>query len=331
VIRRASPRATGRRALGATIVVAAVATTVAACVDIATGPGGVESIRIDTPVHAIVVGDVLRDSTGDTTRLRATAFDANGNAIADAPFRFVGLGSSTDTTQKTSVLLVDSVTGLVRAPATRTTPIGRVAVTIGGKLQLVDTLNIVPKPTALALANTKDTALRTLAFLCTDSLARRPDTLTVPPRPGALPDTVFVGNYLPLATKLTGDSSGTALPVRSYYVRYDIVTPAGTAIPTVTLANGTKRPAIGIVRDPLSDRQNPFDTTDASGVSTAALRIFPRALAGSAFADTLIPVTVRAVVRRTKTDSLTPIEFKLRLRRLTRSPIDGTPIACPAP
>jgi len=326
-----SARTGARRALGGVIVTTVAAGAIAACVDIATGPGGISSIRVDTPSHAIVTGDTLRDSTGAVTRLHASAFGQNGDSLSDVAFRFVGLASSTDTTQRASVLLVDSATGLVRARATRTAPIGRVAVTVGGTLQIVDTLNIVPKPTALALANAKDAALRTLAFLCTDSLAARPETLTVAPRTPGLPDTVFAGNYIPLATKLTGDSSGTALPVRGYYVRYDIVTPAGTAIPTVTLANGAKRPAIGIVRDVFSDRQNPFDTTDAAGISTAALRIFPRALTASAFADTLIPVTVRAVVRRTRTDSLTPIEFRLRLRRLTRSPIDGSPVACPTP
>ena len=89
----------------------------AACVEIATGPSGVASIRLLPAPRAIITGDDLRDSTGAVTRLGAVAFGDHGDTIKDAPFRFTALAITRDTTAASRVvpLVVDSVTGAVRA------------------------------------------------------------------------------------------------------------------------------------------------------------------------------------------------------------------------
>jgi hypothetical protein len=322
-----------RVALGGALVVGAVA----ACVEIATGPGGVESVRMATHGHAIIAGDVLRDSNAAPAPLHALAFDGSGNVVADAPFRYFAIPVRVDTTTVTNALSIDSMTGAVKAPTPRAARVGRIAAQLGGRLQVVDTLFVVltPKTLARAVATTTSAApspgdsVRRLAFVCTDALTSRPDTITDIDSSKTPRDTAFVGNFIPIATLLTADSAGTAVPVPSYYVRYDVIPPAGFTIPTVTI-NGVTRPAIGMIRDPQSDRTTPFDTTDAQGISSAAVRIFPRAL-GTLSGTTPTVFTVRAVVRRTPTDSLAPVLFSVQLRRLTNARITGTPITCPAP
>lgn len=305
------------------------AAMVVGCVDIATGPGGIDSIRLDTRAHAIVAGDSLRDSTGAVTSLRASAFDENGNVVRDASFRFIALPtrSGLDTTTLPSGLVVDSLTGTVRAVAPRPSEIGRVAINVGGKLQLIDTLRIVPRPTTLTrTAPDSVGAASRLVFSCSAALTDRTESLVSAPITGLFSDSAYVGNYLALATRLTSDSSGTALPVPGFYVRYTIVSPTSDSIPLVALPSGAVRPAIGIVTDAQSDRASSYDTTDANGTSTVALRVFGRALGAPAFATR--DVRIRAQARRSTTDTLRSVDFVVHLRRVF-SLTDRSATTCP--
>ena len=308
-----------RRLLAFGAVVAA-----AACVDIATGPQGVASVRLLPVPPSIIIGDQLRDSNGNVVTLRAVAFAENGDTVKDAEFRFTGLPLPRDTTaaQKVVPVVVDSLTGAVTAISPTIATRARLAVRLGDRLQVLDTINIVKKPTRLARANAGDTTLA-MAFSCSDTgFARTPVTSPVSDR-----DTASVGNALPITVSLTADSTTPTLRsvVPGYYVRYEITSP--TTIPTTTF-RGVTRPALSIITDPNNDRPTNTDTTESGGSATAYLRVLPSGLGPSAFADSLITVKVRATARTTPKDTVPgPVDFTVRLRRLS---VLGSPLSGPA-
>jgi hypothetical protein len=314
------------------LALASVAGAVAACVEIAGGPSGVYSIRLDPfPLPpSIVVGDTLRDSTGAVLRLRATGFNANGETVDGVPFRFVFVPLSRDTALRDNkALVVDSLTGLVRAAGpTFVVPQGRAGVQLGGRLQVLDTLEIVPRPKRLAPSATNGETVRTLAFFCLDAANAPLNTLTpadsIARRIGIAPGTPL-GNVTTLSTLLTGDSATSdSTRVRSYLVRYEILSP--TDIPLVPLERGS-RPAIGII-DGATDTQLGYDTTTTSGLAEPRLRLFVPGLNRNAFAKDTIPVTVRASALRSRTDTVGTVRFLVNVVRVSRSP-DGTPVTCP--
>ncbi len=320
----------------AALALASAAGAAAACVEIAAGPGGVASLRLEPlPLPpSIVIGDALRDSMGDTLRLRATAFDANGAPVADAPFRFVFVPISRDTARRDNkAIVVDSLTGLVvAAPPPFVAAQGRVGVQLGGDLTLLDTIDIVPRPRLLrrGTAPNGDSA-RTLAFSCLDAV-------TAPLFNQALSDTqavnagltkgTTIGNFTTLATTLIGDSlANDSVRVRRYLVRYQILSP--TKIPTVQPERGGPRPAIGIVDGGVDNPIN-YDTTSSAGNADPRLRIYAPGLNRTDFPSDTIPVTVRAFAIRSRTDTVaSPIQFVVRLVRVTRSTADASPVACP--
>ena len=333
VVRRLAVR---RLAVLALIGGAALAASyAAACVEIAAGPGGVASIRLEPlPLPpSIVVGDTLRDSTGAVLRLRATAFDQDGKAVADAPFRFVFAPLARDTSaaqRDNKALAVDSLTGLVTAAAGFVVPQGRVGVRLGDQLQLLDTIEIVPRPTRLLRAATANgDSARTLAFSCGDAAIapifnQALDTGSV--RQNGLATGAVAGNATPLSTLLLGDSAThDSVAVRSYLVRYEILSPTG--IKSVPLERGA-RPAIGIV-DGSTDTPLRYDTTNTSGLAEPRLRIYSPGLARADYPRDTILVTVRATALRAPRDTVaSPRQFVIRLVRLTKSPT-GTALACP--
>jgi hypothetical protein len=316
----------------ASLALASAAGAVAACVEITAGPGGVASIRMDPlPLPpSIVIGDTLRDSTGAVLRLHATAFDQNGDTVGGAPFRYIFVPLARDTLLRDNrALVVDSLTGLVRAAAPPfVVPQGRVGVRLGDRLQLLDTLEIVPRPKRLLRAATNGDSARTLGFSCQEAATAplsnvTPDTATAR-RIGLTAGAV--GTVTTLSTLLVGDSATRdSVPVRSYLVRYDILSP--TTIPTVQLERGT-RPAIGII-DGAADNVLRYDTTNTGGAAEPRLRLYPPGLTRAAFPRDTIPVTVRATAIRSRTDTVGTLQFVVRVVRITRSSIDGTPVTCP--
>ena len=304
---------TRTRRLGALLLFAG-AVAAAACVDIATGPNGITSIRLLPVPPSIIRGDSLRDSTGAVVTLRAVAFDQKGDTVKDVPFRFSGLALAIDTTaaQRAILVTVDSMTGAVAAVDTGVATRARLAVRVGDRLQVLDTITLVKRPTQLTRSEGSDT-LR-VGFLCSDTGRVSPSTVSLRL---SKKDTVAVGNAFPLAVTLTADSTATARSaVPSYYVRFE-VTSSSTTIPQVRRAGGPLRPAIGIIADPSSDVTTNTDTTDANGTATAYLRVLPEGIPPASATDTLIDVTVRATARTTPTKPLRDtVVFVVRLRRL---------------
>ena len=318
------------RRLGAA---AAVGVAAAACVEIATGPGGVASVRLDRVPPSIIVGDVLRDSTGAPTAVRAVAFDDDGAEMPDAPLRYLYVPLREDTTGRDDrAIVVDSLTGTARAAgppfvATR----GRLGVRIGDRLQVFDTVAIVPRPDSLARGGQDTAAVRRLVFDCRDAvdapLANVAITGAAATNAGLDSTWNRIGNNTTLSTVLTGDSAGTRRPVPRYLVRYVLVAP--TTIPMAQPTRGPARPAIGLV-DGTTDTPLRFDTTDAAGTAAPRLRLFPPALTRAAFPGDSFDVRVRAFAVTAPGDTAgRPVEFLVRLRRLTRSTVDGAALACP--
>ena len=89
---------------------AAVAALAAACVEIASGPDGAQSVRFAPLAQAIIAGDVLRDSTGAPAPVRAVAFDEGGNEITTTGFRYFVLPLVRDTSTAPPPLVIDSLT-----------------------------------------------------------------------------------------------------------------------------------------------------------------------------------------------------------------------------
>jgi hypothetical protein len=306
------------------------ATAVAACVEIATGPGGVVSIRLVAVNPSIIVGDSLRDSTGNVAHLRAFAFTETGDTAKDAPFRFSALPVTSDTTTAARALLlnVDSLSGAVKALTPTALPArARLAVRLGDRLQVIDTIVIVPKPQRLARATTNGDSVRRLDFICDQPDTARAGAPAVVAGSKFYPETLFVGNTsTPLATLLTATSDTTTKPIPSYLVKYEIVSP--TNIPSVKLSNGVTRRAIDII-DGQFDSRLTFDTTDVTGVAAPRLRIIPSALVKPDFPNATTPVVVRALVRTSPKDTVaTPVLFTINLRRLSVGFGSGEAIAC---
>lgn len=168
----------GRRALLAAALVAAGAS---ACDEFGTGVGDIGYIAFDgVPWPAVIAGDTMRDSLGAATPLRASAYDAAGRRIPDAPFTYLLLDTG-------AVIDAD---GTLRA-TTRRDGIVRVVASLDG-LQTADQLiRVTRRPdSAFAAAG----AAQTLNWVLPDgsantsadlrfSLVSR-DTVGVPPGVG---------------------------------------------------------------------------------------------------------------------------------------------------
>jgi hypothetical protein len=272
----------------------------AACVEISSAEQGVLAIRLDALPPSIIAGDTLRDSTGAVQRLRGVAFNETGDTVRGATFTygFVPLGRDTATDGRPA-LVVDAATGLVRADSLPRTAQARVSARFGDRLQILDTLAIVRRPTRLVRADTSTT--RTLSFLCIDDSRE----LRV--------DTTFGTVTTALAVRLTGDSAGQTVPVPSYLVRYRITEPA--SIPSGRSPYGDTRPALYLTNG-RTDRPLGFDTTNASGQTTTALRVLPTLLT-AATTPANVRVEAQAFVAGRAVGEAVPFTVRLVRRQPT--------------
>jgi hypothetical protein len=213
---------------------------------------------------------------------------------------------------------VDSITGVVVAGPAFVASRVRLSARLGGRLQLLDTIDVVPRPDTLALAPGAPASPGTLAYLCND------DRRTL--------DTVRVADQLvgtasrPLAVRLAGDSAQTRVAVRRYLVEYTVA--AGRAVPEGLAPHGDRRPAV-YVTPATVDVPIGFDTTSTEGIARARLRVVPTLLPRAAWPDTVdVRVTARARVAGGTAgvrDVPAPQQFTVRLVRLAST--SGLP--CP--
>ena len=319
----ARPRVVVRRPIVRRSAALAAGAACAACVPIETAPNGVQSARFDAPPPpSIVAGDVLRDSAGVPTALRAVAFDGDDRAVETARVRysFVPAGDTAAGTRDTT-LVVDSATGVVRAtrPLGRTQ--GRVAAVVGERLQLLQTFEVVFAPDSVVPATDTIVVLR---YDCTDPRAAI----------DAAPDTGTGFRYnavaLPQVTVSGADAAGTRGGIRSRLVRWDVDSGpfAGGRIPLAAPVAGGRDsvPAVAVI-GAASDVRRPVDTTAAStGTSTVRLRIRPQALGRDAVAARDFTVRVRGRAQPGPVPlANNPVYFRVRLARNPTPPAGAAP------
>jgi hypothetical protein len=262
-----------RWAAGAAVTLAVVA----ACAEIGTGPSVPAAIELSPfPFPSVVVGDTLRSFDGKVAPIRAIVRNSAGDAIDDAPVRYLYADFNRD-----SALVVDSLTGVVVARKAITSE-ARLAARVGSTLQVIRTLTVT----------------------------QRPDTASVPAAPAifrvTVPDTGRTGaqsNTSP-ALSVTVQSRATGQPsgVAGWAVRFDLVRPANPTNDTsATVYLVDDRGSASII-----------DTTDGSGNAGRKVRIRAATYPGVA-GDT---VDVRAtILYRGAPVPGAPLRLRLPVRR----------------
>lgn len=262
-------RSLSRVAAPGVLVAAAI---VAACSEAGTGPGGVAAVSFDTlPSPGIVIGDTLRDANGNVAALTAHAFDVDGDEVEDAPIRWIALSRDTSANRERDSLAVDSVTGIVTAPAltdsamyARRGASVRVLPQVNGLPGPVRQLVLTLRPDWLATA---DSALGLFTAQRADTSGRQRSSEPIPAR--VLHDSAGVGD---------------TLPVRAWRVSY-AVEYRGNVMPADSRA-------IWLVDD--SFRRSATDTTDAEGRASRRVRVHPDSLGLSPGAIDTITVIISA-------------------------------------
>ena len=207
------------------------------CTKLPSDPGTPFSIAFRrAPSPSVVLGDVMRDSTGQPAKLQAFAFNLRGDTIRDFPVTYFLVAKDSQpgkledgliTAYSDTAYIGDTLRVVAVAEGVQSTPL-RIVVTL--------------KPDALVLVGT-DT-VRFLLPATTDSLPLSTSMSVrlrhTPIAPESAPDTV----------------------VPAYEVRYRVVrSSSGIADSSyVTIADGSRRFA-------------PIDTTDANGVASRQLRV----------------------------------------------------------
>ncbi len=177
----------------AAAVIAAAA--VGACTDVGTAPDAIVALAFDTlPYPSVVAGDTMRDSLGRAAPLRAIAYNASGDIMANPSVRYLALDTGVD---------IDAGGYLVAT--TRTGGTVRVVAAASALQSLARTVLVTHAPTRLAVSGA---AADTLKYALPDAATNVSKTIAV---------------------KLTRDSAGTPVGVPGFLVSW-LVTFHGTAI-----------------------------------------------------------------------------------------------------
>lgn len=254
-----------------------------ACAEVGTGPDVAAAIEFTPfPSPSVVVGDTLRDINGVVVPIRAIARNIRGDAITNAPLRYLYADALKD-----SVLRVDSLTGIVRGLRVTSTA-ARLAARVGASLQVLNTILVTSRPDSVVASTSGPLAVFTTTLPDT---GRQQASLNQSP---ALP--VTVSNIDAVSKVFSG--------VNGWLVRYDIVSP-------VNATNDTSN-VVYLVDD--AGRASVIDTTDFSGGAGRKVRV--RAARFPAAGASLDSVIVRATVTyRGRAVPGSPVRFALPVRR----------------
>ncbi len=117
----------------------ATAVTLVTCTEVGTDPSAPIAIELDPPpLPALVIGDSMRDSTGQAVPLEARALNFRDDEIPDAPIRFLALD--------TGVIALDTLTGYVVGLDTGQV---NVVATVGTLQSVLDTVRVTLRPDSL--------------------------------------------------------------------------------------------------------------------------------------------------------------------------------------
>ena len=218
-----------------------------ACTKVGTGPSVPVAIEVFAPpLPSVVVGDTMRDTSGNAAPLRATVFNSDDQAIPDAPIHFLAIDSIRHVT-------LDTITGIVVG---RDTGRARIIARVGNLQSEPITVTVVQPPTAIiALDPLVDTLNYTIDF----TTGR--DTLQN------------------LRVRLIHVAGTDTVSVPSYLVRYTFEYPAGYDngdSTRVQLVDASSRKASLLVTTGVDGSTNqalritPFATPDTDSVIVAA-------------------------------------------------------------
>lgn len=249
-----------RRAAQRLLVVTVLAATgvATACAEIGLGPNEAAAIELDPfPSPSVVVGDTLRTIDGVVAPVRARVFNVGGDIIGDAAPRYLYADYNID-----SALAIDSATGIVVAK-TLVSGDKRIAARIGGTLQVLRGIRIVPRPDSVSGTSLTEILGTTV-----------PDT----GRQGQEKNSTKA-----LSVTVRHRDGNAVSPVRSWPVRFQLVSPANPTNDTMA--------AVYLVDD--QGRASTLDTTDDSGAAGRRVRV--RALqfpVGAAVESVVVRATV---------------------------------------
>jgi hypothetical protein len=135
---------------------------VVSCLDISSPIDGISSIsNIIAPSPSVILGDVSRDTLGDTAALRVYAFDAKGDTVKDVQITFIVLDTGLRI-DPSGIAHGDALSPSARVVA-RVSTAGNTSV---GLQTAVDTLPVTIAPDTVYLTSTD-----TLFITATDSVA----------------------------------------------------------------------------------------------------------------------------------------------------------------
>jgi hypothetical protein len=142
----------GRNAMAIAVVTIAGLTAFSSCTEIPTSESAVLSLTFDSlPAPAVVLGDTLRDTTGQAVPVSATVYNFQGNVVSNPPLRFQALDRGVH---------VDSVSGYVVGDSIRDTP-ARIAITVDG-LQATKLVEVTLRPDTVVPVRELDSLLYSL-------------------------------------------------------------------------------------------------------------------------------------------------------------------------
>jgi len=230
-----------------TIAAAVGAIAALACTKVGTEPSVAVAIEsFAPPLPSVVVGDTMRDTSGNAAPLRATVYNSDGEPIADAPIHFLALDSLHRVT-------LDTTTGIVVGRDTGQT---RIVAHLGSLQSQLVTLTVVLPPTDIIPL---DSLVDTLHYTIDFTTGR--DTLQN------------------LRVRLVHMDGADTVAVPSYLVRYDFEYPAGYDngdSTRVQLVNaGTRKPSLLVTTDADGStnqalRITPFAAPDTDSVIVTA-------------------------------------------------------------
>ncbi|MHB0961908.1 MAG: hypothetical protein ACYC5V_01740 [Gemmatimonadaceae bacterium] len=91
---------------------------VGACSDVGTSPDGIVALAFDSlPYPSVVARDTMRDSTGRAAPLRAVAYNANGDVIAEPAVRYIVLDTGVVISSQNYLIATTRTSGTVRVVA----------------------------------------------------------------------------------------------------------------------------------------------------------------------------------------------------------------------
>jgi hypothetical protein len=216
-----------------------------ACTEVGTSPNVAVALAFDTlPSPSVVYGDTLRDIDGVAAPLTAHAYNADGNKIPNAPIKYSVLNADQ------TVATIDPVTKFLVATTDTTDSTITLHAEIGG----------IPgaAPRTLAIVPAPDSVDRGASTTSNPDPRSRVDTI----RYSATDTTVKVSPALPLRVlNAPNPAKRDSAPhgVRSYLVRYSIVSPAA---PDTSLY---------LVND--LQRRSTIDTTGTDGFASRRIRL----------------------------------------------------------